>query len=69
MLYGNLIKFWRIEKMKKIIKRVFKQIWLWLNWSYYLRCKHCCLGCKYFDNCLSEVESIENNIDIDHYFD
>ena len=55
--------------MKFAIKRFIKQMKLWTQWSYYLQCKHCCLGCKYFDNCLSEVESIENNIDIDHYFD
>lgn len=55
--------------MKIIIKRFFKQIWLWLTWSYYLRCKHCCIGCKYFDTCLSEIENIDDNLDIDHYFD
>lgn len=50
------------------MKRFFKQIKFWLEWSYWLRCKHCCVGCKYFDSCISEVEQLEDKLDFKSYF-
>lgn len=40
------------------IKNFFERIKFWFEWSYYLRCKHCCIGCQYYDSCKGEVEDI-----------
>lgn len=30
------------------------KLWLWRNKSGYFYCKHCCIGCEYFDGCFAE---------------
>ena len=52
-----------------MIKRFFKQFRFWIEWSYWLRCKHCCIGCKYYDQCNSEVEELDERISADNFFD
>lgn len=38
------------------IKRLWNQfyLWRWRNKYGYFYCNHCCVGCEYFDNCMSE---------------
>lgn len=35
-----------------------KRLIFWFEWHYYLRCKHFCVGCKYYEDCKREVEDI-----------
>ena len=44
--------------MRRRMHRFFRQLKFWIEWSYYLRCKSCCIGCQYFDQCALEVEDI-----------
>ena len=48
---------------------MFKRIYLWFGWSRYLRCKHCCLFCKYYDECVNEIKDMEDKLDFKTYFD
>lgn len=51
------------------MKRFFMRIYLFFCWSRYLRCKHCCIWCKYFDNCVEEIHDLENRLEINSFFD
>lgn len=41
------------------IKRLWNQfyLWCWRNKYGYFYCNHCCVACKYFDNCMSEFNN------------
>lgn len=51
------------------MKRFFQQFKFWIEWAYWLRCKHLCIGCKYYDRCKDEVEDFEDKIEIQKFFD
>lgn len=48
---------------------MLKRLYLWISWSRYLRCKHCCLWCKYYQNCVDEIKDMEDKLDFKTYFD
>lgn len=48
---------------------MFKRLYMWLGWSSYLRCKHCCLFCKHFNDCVAEIEEMESKLDMNNFFD
>lgn len=48
---------------------MLKRIYLWLAWSRYLRCKHCCIWCKNYDRCVEEIRDMEDKLDFKTYFD
>lgn len=39
-------------------KNYWTRLKFWFEWSYYLRCKHCCLFCEHYDMCKLEVDEI-----------
>ena len=40
------------------MKNFFQRLVFWFEWSYYLRCKRCCLFCEYYDLCKLQVKEI-----------
>lgn len=50
-----------------MIIRFLKQFYLWVRYSNYLGCKHCCINCQFYDLCQfeldNEIEDIEDNLD------
>lgn len=40
--------------MKNFIKRLV----FWVEWSHYLRCRHCCLFCKFYKDCVDDTEDL-----------
>lgn len=52
--------------MNRII-RFFKQFFLWVKYSRYLGCKHCCINCQFYNFCQfeldNEIEDIEDHLD------
>lgn len=48
---------------------MIKRLYLWVSWSRYLRCKHCCLWCKYYQDCIDEIKNMEQRLNIKTYFD
>ena len=55
--------------MWKIIKRLIEQTKFWIEWSRWLRCKHCCINCRYYDQCVCEVDNFEDKLYIDKFWD
>lgn len=51
------------------MKNFFKRCYLFFCWSRYLRCKHCCIWCKYYDDCVGEIKELESKLDINSFFD
>lgn len=53
-LYG--IMSCGLTHIQSRIKRLWNQfyLWRWRNKYGYFHCNHCCVGCKFFDNCMSE---------------
>ena len=48
---------------------IFKKIKFWIEWSYWLRCKHCCLFCEYYQQCVEEVKDLEDKLEMNKFFD
>lgn len=52
--------------MNRIIKFI-EQLIFWIKYSGYLKCKHCCINCQFYNSCKWELENeidfIENKID------
>ena len=53
-LYG--ITLCGLTHIRSKIKRLWNQfhLWIWRNKYGYFYCKHCCIACEYFDDCMSE---------------
>ena len=45
-----------LTRIRSRIKRLWNQfhLWRWRNKYGYFYCNHCCIGCEFFDNCMSE---------------
>lgn len=45
-----------LTRIRSRIKRLWNQfhLWIWRNKYGYFQCNHCCVGCEFFDNCMSE---------------
>ena len=45
-----------VTLIRSRIKRLWNQfhLWIWRNKYGYFYCNHCCVGCEYFDGCMSE---------------
>ena len=66
-LYG--ITSCGLTHIRSRIKRLWNQfhLWLWRNKYGYFHCNHCCVGCEFFDTCMSEfneqaIEAIDKTI-------
>ena len=48
-------------RIRSKIKRWWNQfyLWRWRNKYGYFHCMHCCVECKYFDNCMAEFNEKE----------
>lgn len=41
-----------IRTLLRIKKQLY--LWIWRNKSGYFYCNGCCIGCKFFDDCMKE---------------
>ena len=58
-----------LTHIRSRIKRPWNQfhLWIWRNKYGYFHCNHCCIGCEFFDTCMSEfngkaMETIDKTI-------
>lgn len=40
------------------MRNFFDRLVFWIEWSYYLRCKKCCIFCKFYKDCVADTEDL-----------
>ena len=55
-----------LTRIRSKIKRLSNQfyLWRWRNKYEFFYCKHCCIGCEFFDTCMKEFMDI-----VDHTYE
>ena len=51
------------------IKNFFKRLEHYIVWHEFLYCKHCCLWCKFYKDCVEDVHDIEDRLNMNKFFD
>ena len=51
------------------IKNFFKRLEHYIVWHEFLYCKHCCLWCKFYKDCVEDVNDIEERLNMNKFFD
>lgn len=47
----------------------YYRFYFWITVSRYIGCKHCCLNCQFYNQCLDEYTDMEKKITPKTFFD